>query len=378
MQNDQGMDPKLVTIATETYSRAEILKTRLESEGIECVLANINLIHPGTPGGVKVKIREKDLKRALTALQDFKLETGEIVNEEEIVEIKRLLVPIDFSDYSRNACRFAIRMAEKLRAEVELLYAYYSPDLITVPYDESFAFDGNLTPHMESIREQAKQSLEQYVKELKKEMKEENIAGVPLDYMLVDGSVADVILKAGDIYQSDMIVLGMRGAGKRKSDFIGSSTRKVIEKATIPVLAIPENCWFDEKNWSNKIIYATDFDESDFTAIRKLMGLVSRFDMKVYCIHVGGKLSDYWEKIKMEGLREYFKSSYPGFRVECILLDNPDVMEGLDEFIRKTNVDIISLTTHKRNIITKWLYPSLAQKLFYHTNIPLLVFHSVS
>ncbi len=372
------MDRKLVTIATESYSRAEILKTRLESEGIECVLANVNLIHPGTPGGVKVKIGEKDLKRALKALQDFKLETEEIANEEEIIEIKRLLVPIDFSDYSRNACRFAIRMAEKLRAEVELLYAYYSPDMITVPYDESFAFDGNLTTHLEGIREQATTSLEKYIEELRKEMEREKITGITLDYTLIDGLVADVILKAGDIYQSDLIVLGMRGAGKRKSDFIGSSTRKVIEKATIPVLAIPENCSFDEKNWSNKIIYATDFDESDFTAIRKLMGLVSSFDMKVYCIHVGEKIADYWEKIKMEGLREYFKSSYPGFRVECILLDNPDVMEGLDEFIRETNVDIISLTTHKRNILTKWLYPSLAQKLFFHTNIPLLVFHSTN
>lgn len=372
------MDPKLVTIATETYSRAEILKTRLESEGIECILTNVNLIHPGTPGGVKVKISEKDLKQALKALRDFKLETGEIANEDEIVEIKRLLVPIDFSDYSRNACRFAIRMAEKLRAGVELLYAYYSPDVITVPYDESFAFDGSLTTHLESIREQAGMSLEKYVEELKKDMEKQKIKGVTLDYTLIDGLVADVILKAGDIYQSDLIVIGMRGAGKRKPDFIGSSTRKVIEKATIPVLAIPENCSFDEKKWSNKIIYATDFDESDFTAIRKLMGLVSRFDMKVYCIHVGEKIEGYWEKIKMEGLREYFKSSYPGFRVECILLDNPDVMEGLDEFIRMTNVDIISLTTHKRNIITKWLYPSLAQKLFYHTNIPLLVFHSTN
>lgn len=372
------MDQKLVTVATETYSRAEILKTRLESEGIECVLANVNLIHPGTPGGVKVKISESDLKRALKALRDFKLETGEVTNEEEIIEIKRLLVPVDFSDYSRNACRFAIRMAEKLRAEVELLYAYYSPDMITVSYDESFSFNGNLTTHVESIREQAEISLEKYVGELKEEMEKDNVKGVAIDFTLIDGSVADVILKAGDIYQSDLIVLGMRGAGKRKPDFIGSSARKVMEKATIPVLAIPENCSFDGKKWSNHIIYATDFDESDFTAIRKLMGLVSRFDMKVYCIHVGEKITGYWEKIKMEGLREYFKASYPGFRVECILLDNPDVMEGLDEFIRETNVDIISLTTHKRNILTKWLYPSLAQKLFYHTNIPLLVFHSRS
>jgi nucleotide-binding universal stress UspA family protein len=370
------MEPKLVTIAIETYSRAEILKTRLESEGIECILTNVNLIHPATPGGVKVKISEKNLKQAVRTLQDFKLETGDLSGDDDILEIKRLLVPIDFSDYSRNACEFAIRMAEKLKAEVELLYAYFSPDLITIPYDESLSFNGTLPDHLEDIREQARISLEKYVNELRTKIRKEKIMGVNLDYTLIDGSVSEAILKAGDIYQSDLIIIGMRGDGKRKSDFIGSSTRKVMEKATIPVLAIPENCTFDEKKWSNKIVYATDFDESDFVAIRKLMGLVSSFDMKVYCIHVGEKKADSWEAIKMEGFREYFKSSYPGFRVECLFIEKPDVMEGLDEFIQKTRVDIISLTTHKRNIITKWLYPSLAKKLFYHTNIPLLVFHS--
>lgn len=366
----------MVTIATEIYSRAEILRTRLESEGIECILTNVNVIHPSTPGGVKVKISEKNLVQALKTLRDFKLETGEITEDDDILEIKRLLVPVDFSNYSRNACQYAIHMAEKLKADVELLYAYYSPDIITIPYDESFSLNGTLTNHLEDIRAQARITLKNFVEELQSEIRKKKIKGVSLNYTLIDGSVADVILKAGDTSQSDIIVLGMRGAGKRKPDFIGSSTLKVIEKAKIPVLAIPEDCSFDEKKWSNRIVYTTDFDESDFTAIRKLMGLVSGFDMKVYCVHVGEEVTDSLKIIKMEGLREYFKSAYPGFKVECILLEKPDVMEGLDEFIRNTSVDIISLTTHKRNIITKWLYPSVARKLFYHTNIPLLVFHS--
>jgi hypothetical protein len=39
-------------------------------------------------------------------------------------------------------------------------------------------------------------------------------------------------------------------------------------------------------------------------------------------------------------------------------------------------VSAVSLTTHRRNLIEKLFYPSVAKKMFFHTRVPLLVFHS--
>jgi nucleotide-binding universal stress UspA family protein len=317
----------------------------------------------------------KALKILLENNNEYSESTGSAGGK--LKEIKRILVPVDFSDYSKNACQYALKLAEMLHAEIELLYSYYSPDIQTVPYDEPYIFHGTLADHMQDLREKAKKDIENYVNELRDQIKTEKIRSVMIDYSLMSGSISDVILDACETYQPNMIVIGMRGHNTRKNDFIGSSALKILEKAKVPVLAVPENSKFDDQKRIRRVIYATDFDESDFTAITKLMGLVAPFDMKIYCVHIGiTDSSDKWEKVKMNGLKEYFRSAYPGFKVECKIINKEDVIQGLDNLVIDNKIDIVSLTTHKRSLISKLLYPSMTRKLFFHTNIPLLVFHS--
>jgi hypothetical protein len=63
------MEEKIITIAVHNYARAEILRTRLEAEGVECYLKNINLIHSVISGGVKVRVNSKDLEKALRIVE---------------------------------------------------------------------------------------------------------------------------------------------------------------------------------------------------------------------------------------------------------------------------------------------------------------------
>ena len=58
-------DSKLVTLAILTYSKAQILQTILENEGIESYIQNVNLIQPVISSGVRVRINEHDLPQAL-------------------------------------------------------------------------------------------------------------------------------------------------------------------------------------------------------------------------------------------------------------------------------------------------------------------------
>ena len=113
------MEDKLITIAVHNYARAEILRTRLEAEGVKCYLKNINLIHSVISGGVKVRVNSRDLEKALRIVEKVSDQFREEYQDEEEVSdrsVQRILVPIDFSDYSINACRYAIGLAEKLHA----------------------------------------------------------------------------------------------------------------------------------------------------------------------------------------------------------------------------------------------------------------------
>ena len=59
------MEDKLVTLAILTYTKAQILKNVLENEGIETYIHNVNQIQPVVSSGVRLRIKESDLPRAL-------------------------------------------------------------------------------------------------------------------------------------------------------------------------------------------------------------------------------------------------------------------------------------------------------------------------
>ena len=66
------MEDKLVTLAIHTFEKAQILKTILETEGIEVYIHNVNQIQPVVSAGVRVRIKESDLPHALRIIEDSK------------------------------------------------------------------------------------------------------------------------------------------------------------------------------------------------------------------------------------------------------------------------------------------------------------------
>ena len=121
------MEDKLVTLCIRTYQRAQMIKTVLDENGIETVIHNLNLDHPEMAVGVRVRIKERDLPRALKIVEDV-----ENVWEEEAADSKKfvqqVLVPLDFSDIVHKTIDFGFNFGKILEAaEVVFLYVYFTP-----------------------------------------------------------------------------------------------------------------------------------------------------------------------------------------------------------------------------------------------------------
>lgn len=124
------MEEKLVTLAILTYSKAQILKNVLENEGIEAYIHNVNLIQPVVSSGVRIRIKESDLPRALKVIESSAWLADEVVKEETSQpehRSRQILIPVDFSDYSIKACEFGFNFAKEIHAEIVLMHVYFSP-----------------------------------------------------------------------------------------------------------------------------------------------------------------------------------------------------------------------------------------------------------
>jgi len=372
------MENNIITIATLTYSRALLVMSRLENEGIECFLSNKNLIQGDIAAGVEVRVSERDAEKALRIVDEMKeaFGTGKQKSVERLKSVRRILVPVDFSDTSINACYYAIGLAQKLKAEVKLLYAYFNPVMTAEPYDETYSYQIGLEKLVFNLENEAKKQIKELIKELKSHIEKENIKSVKITYHLDRGIPDDAILDYCREYKPGMIVIGSSGMGGKISDIIGSVTKRVIRKATVPVLAIPGKVKYTGIKYGGNVLYATNFDDSDYKSIRMLLSYVRPFEMKVHVVHIAEDSDEPLVKAKMDELKRFFAKEYEELKMTFFIDEHEDVLAGLDEYVEDAGINLLALTTHKRGMIERLFNPSLARQMLFHSNIPLLVFHS--
>ncbi len=366
------MEEKLITIALLPYSQAEVLRSRLEAEGIACSLENVNLIQGAVATGVRVTIYEKDVKKAYPILD-------QILGKEETETRKpenTVLVPIDFSTYSFKAALMAFEITRKLNSRMVFYHVVPQPDFFTIPYSDVVAFDSNLYEHMKEREEQANGNFQAFLEKLTNYIGVKNWEGIETEHIIKMGYPEDDILFFTEKHPPRLIVMGIRGPSEAQQGIMGSTTAGVIYKSRVPVLVIPEKAPLLNLASLKKVVYATNFDEKDLISIEKLLGLLKPFNAKVYCLHIGAAGQKEWTEARLESMSALIKKKYPDAQIECVLVQGNDILADLENYIETNDIDILSLTTHKRNMITRIFNPSIARKMVFHVKTPLLVFHS--
>jgi nucleotide-binding universal stress UspA family protein len=296
---------------------------------------------------------------------------------DSLFKIKNILVPVDYSEYSELASRYALKIAYKAQANIKFFHAFYSPayDLIDLT--------GNRNAQ-NRLREEVTQKLmitetenmNKFLASLKVYISNSGLSEKQISFKIMPGLAKEKIMEIASELQPDIVIMGTKGKDKRENSILGSITEIVIRKLNFPVLAVPENYKFIGIENLDSIVYITDFDESDFLSIKKLMGFTNLMGLRIHCLHIGNK-PDIKDKIKMDGLKDYFQKSYKGSKVECdILAPEVNTIDAINNFINEKDINLISITSKKRNVYEKIFKPSLTKKLFYYSNIPLLVFHS--
>jgi len=369
------MENRFITIATLKNTDAELLKKQLTEEQLDCELSKAKAVKANELDGYRIKVRKKDRKRAIQILTTFSEAYGIETLEGDTFskEIDRILVPVDFSENSINACQYALGLAEKLHSEIMLMHSYFFPVINSIDYGEGLSYVVNINDTITEIAQKAKEDLLLLYNNLAKQIEEKKYKNVKLNFTLTNGNPSNEIINLYKKYSPDLIIMGTRGNTVNKREHFGSVSATTINETNVPVLAIPEVSKYIGIGRIN-ILYATNFDESDYKALKKLMTLVYLFDVKIHLVHIGERDNEKIEKI--EHLNSVFNNLYPGYELECSIIESNNVIKPLETYIQNKSIDIIAMTTHKRNFITSLFYPSKTKKLLFQTDTPLLVFHA--
>lgn len=138
---------------------------------------------------------------------------------EPIFALRRILVPLDFSDCSRKALQYAIPLARQFKAEITLIHVAQSYPMA--------AELGDLE--------------QQDVREAEKELKSiQSTVRVPVKTVVRTGAPHKEIVHAATELGMDMIVLATHGRTGLAHALLGSTAEKIVRLAGCPVLIVRE------------------------------------------------------------------------------------------------------------------------------------------
>ena len=372
------MEEKMVTLAILTYSKAQILKNVLANEGIEAYIHNVNLIQPMVSSGVRVRIMESDLPRALKITESSAWLADEVVQEEveEQKEEKTILVPVDFSEYSMKACAFAFNFAARMKVKVTLMHIYFSP--VYMP-SLQYATEGYSMPvddelGIKSILDSVQNQLDKLTEVVNERMESGEYPKVDYECVLREGVPEEEILHYARTRKPLMIVMGTRGKGLKDYGVIGSVTAEVIERSPVFVYAIPENAKLVDFAHINKVGFMTSFDQRDLVAFDSLLDIFKDYPFEISFIHLNADEEHRtWNEIKLAGIRDYFLKQYPDLKIEIKSITEDHLLTNLDEYVKEKGIDVLCISNYKRNVFARLFNPSIAKRMVFHSETPMLI-----
>lgn len=143
--------------------------------------------------------------------------------------IKKVLVPVDFSDYSKSSLRYAVNFAKLFNAEIYLIYV-----VEPVIYPPDFSMGQIAIPSVDV--EIDKRALEELTNLAKKEIPPD----VKSHIIVKSGKPYVEIIDTAASEDVDLIIIATHGRSGIEHVLFGSTAEKVVRKAPCPVLTLRE------------------------------------------------------------------------------------------------------------------------------------------
>ena len=264
----------------------------------------------------------------------------------------KLLVPVDFSNCSAVAARYAIKLASELKLSVEFLHAYQ----VSRPA-------GSLINVEEHMQEGVQKDFDVFFETLR----QDNPHEVHLHRRTMQRSAVDAINHITKLEGDEVVavVMGTHGQSALEQIFVGSTTRKTIERIKHPVLAIPPLLEVDS-HAPKQILWALDGKtNADSTGVRFVRQLVGKTRGKLTFFYAGDNdelAAVQADILAMETPHMLYSTNASG-----------QTTNEISEAVEETNADLLVMTHRPRGFVESWIGGSTAAKLLRKTHVPVLI-----
>ncbi|MEP6617440.1 MAG: universal stress protein [Ginsengibacter sp.] len=273
--------------------------------------------------------------------------------------MKTFLVPVDFSETSKNAALYAANLAATIPGVEIILYNVYGKVYLTGIGSEENSRRNVSIGELENL----KSSIEAL---------KTGVAGAAIPditYIAEEGSFITNLEHFVGSNKIDMIVMGITGSSRLTQVFMGTNTLHVIRHVDTPVMIIPADAKY---TGIKKVLFTSDFKNvKRTTPFDDLTEILNMFTPALHVVNVDSEhYIELTEDYKKE--RAVMEAKLSSYSPEFSFLRSFDFLDGINLFLETNNIDAIITVPKKHNFLAQLFQTSHTKKLAYHSHIPII------
>ncbi|UPS91522.1 MULTISPECIES: universal stress protein [unclassified Bizionia] len=274
--------------------------------------------------------------------------------------MKKIIVPIDFSEYSEYALETAAILAKKNNAEILALHMLEMSETILTK-----GSDGQ----MESLF-----LIKLAEKRFGEFLDKSYLEGVKVTPIVKHFKVFREVNEVAKAHQADLIIMGSQGSSGIKEYFVGSNTEKVVRYSDIPVLVIKHNPILTE---FETIVFASDFSDDSVSAYLKAKDMCRILGANMNMVYVNLPGENFKSTAEMEGKIVAFLKKAEGdleSLSKVTYVSDYTVENGISNFANLIGADLVAIATHGRKGIAHFFEGSISEDIANHSTLPVMTF----
>lgn len=272
--------------------------------------------------------------------------------------MKNILLPTDFSENSKNAIRFALKFFEGETCTFYILNTHKPSRYIT----SSVLSAAPGTSVYEGILSVNKPELEKLIDFCKSISVNENFTFISkIDF----ANIVDSVNQAVSVNNIDLIVMGTTGATGAVEVIFGSNTLNIIRNTDAPVLAIPQNYFYEDIQ--SVLLSINHQYKLVADSLKILLEIVKKEKAALKILEIDDSKTETAEQV--EEFREFFKE----IKVERFSIKNLPAPMAINAFEQLIPIQLHVMFVERKKFLDRFIFGSDSTKISYSSRVPLLV-----
>ena len=274
--------------------------------------------------------------------------------------MKKIIIPVDFSQHSEYALETGAALAKQHNAELIVMHMLELSESI---FSTSGSEKSEETAFMLMVTN----------KEFEKFLDKPYLEDITVTPVIKHHKVLKEVSEVASYEQADLIIMGSRGHSEHDGVFTGSNTEKVVRYSDTPVLVVkskPSSVNF------NNVVLGCDFNEESISAVKNALETLNELAEKVTLLHVNLPNLSFLSTDEInEKVADFLKLSQLDKKdFDVAFAADHMVEDGVLNYAKREGADAVSIITHGRTGLSHFFGGSISEDLVNHSKLPVITF----